>query len=68
MLLEERWGRWRMTIAWPVIGRQKTILVDERSGKRGIHLEQWWGSSRRSEGLELRPENRAIFEGGAASK
>ena len=43
VLLEEEWGRWRMTIAWPVIGKRKTILVDERKGRRGAHLDSWWG-------------------------
>ena len=45
VLLEEEWGRWRMTVAWPVIGKRKTILVDERNGRRGIHLDTWWGYS-----------------------
>ena len=43
VLLEEEWGRWRMTVAWPVIGKRKTILVDERNGRRGGHLDSWWG-------------------------
>ena len=42
-LLEERWGKWRMTVAWHIASKRKTILVDERNGKRGCLLELWWG-------------------------
>ena len=42
-LLEETWGRWRMTVAWHATSRRKTILVDERNGKRGCLLDLWWG-------------------------
>ena len=43
ILLEEEWSQWRMTVAWPLIGKRKTILVDERNGRKGLHLETWWG-------------------------
>ena len=43
ILLEEEWGRWRMTVAWPLIGKRKTILVDERNGRKGLYLDTWWG-------------------------
>eukprot|EP00913_Durusdinium_trenchii_P004009 g3713.t1 len=42
-LLEERWGKWRMTVAWHIASRRETILVNERNGKRGCLLDLWWG-------------------------
>eukprot|EP00913_Durusdinium_trenchii_P002203 g2035.t1 len=42
VLLEEEWGPWRMTVAWDVISKKKMIYVDERSGRKGIHLDFTW--------------------------
>ena len=36
ILLEEEWGR------WSTISKRKVIYVDERNGKRGIHLDFTW--------------------------
>lgn len=43
ILLEEEWGPWRMTVAWPAVVKRKVILVDERNGKKGCRLDTWWG-------------------------
>ena len=43
MLLEEEWTQWRMTVAWHLNSKRKTILMDERNGKKGCHLDLWWG-------------------------
>ena len=42
-LLEEEWTQWRMTVAWHLNSKRKTILMDERNGKKGCHLDLWWG-------------------------
>ena len=42
VLLEEEWGPWRMTVAWDVISKKKVIYVDERNGRKGIHLDFTW--------------------------